>query len=290
MKIILLNDQHYGCSGTRSVKIHEQFISLLADKIVFHGVELILVAGDTGTTKQDDLEKFFKLLRSKVSIPVLIVFGNHCYWDENPPHPLKAPRTYHQLRELHDELCREFDLHYLENGPFKLRNIQFSGYDGWYRSINPVTNDVDSPTHAYMRRTIEGVPTHLYLNARAHKECERVLNEASPVMVNVCVSHFDSTTTEQLSHGLDGYDPRRGDNRHLQALSELYDFIFYGHTHRAIDEKFGKARILSSGSDYLHPVGLVVNIPESPDGCRADESPVIERFHLSWTKRTSDHY
>lgn len=287
MKVILLNDLHYGCGGNRGRKIHEAFVSLLSSKISECGVEAIVIAGDTGTSKQDDLEKFFKLLRASISIPVLLVFGNHDYWDGKPPFPLKFPRLYHEIRTLHEDLCKRYDLHYLENGPFKLRNIQFSGYDGWYRSVSPGTNDICSSTSVYMREYIESVPTHLYLNSRAHKECERVLSEVDSELVNVCVSHFDSTVTDiKFKSNEDDYDTHRGDHNHLIELSDRFDFIFYGHTHREIDEQISKSRILSSGTDYLHPVGLIVEIPESTDVCDPSKTPVKESFKLPWTKRT----
>lgn len=280
MKIIALHDLHY-VMGTTGRKIHERFSDLLRQKIEDLGAEAVLIAGDISVAEQDQLSKFFELYRPKIKIPILVVLGNHDYWDNNPPYRLNGPRSFVSLREFHKEIFKKHDIHYLEDGPYRIRNVKFNGYDGWYREVAPPTNDLK-----FMRNITENTPTHLFLNYRSHKECERVLELAQPNLVNVCVSHFDATYKRDL-HGLraEEQNPYGGDHMQLNALAQVYDFIFYGHSHKAINELWGKARVLCAGGDYNHPIGMADDIPESIKDLKPKKDPVIELFKLSWTRR-----
>lgn len=256
MRAIILSDLHYGFSS-RTRKIHERFVDLVAKKISEHNAEIVIITGDTASTRQKEIDKFFKLLRSKVSIRVVVVWGNHDYWDDDYRTQSKARvRTMGELFQLHKKICEQYDLHYLGDGDLILGDYQICGYDGWYHDVDPGTNDLRP---GRMLSFVESAPTHSYMNYRAHKDCERILESAtnSQSKIKILVSHFDCVEHEYFG------SRHRGDPSHLDALSKIFDFIIYGHTHRRINEPINKARVLSPGGDYDHPVGLIVDFAKN---------------------------
>lgn len=270
MNIIALHDIHYGFSERKTRKILENFFSKVAQKVEEFNVSAIIIAGDLSTSRQSEIKRLYKLIRSKINTPTLIVYGNHDYWDEKPPHPLKRPRDYFALRAEHAKLHSDFGISYLEEGSVTINGILFCGYDGWYRNISPRTRDLEN-----MRTAIQGTPTHLFLNHRSHQEVGRVLIEARkhPDLVKVCVSHFDSFVREG-----DFESSFAGDHKQLDVISEKFDFVFFGHSHRHLNEIKNSARVICAGGDYDNPKGVVVRIPESKTDCKVLVDPVIQIF------------
>lgn len=268
MKIAIMNDPHYAFNGEASRKIHERFSSLLQSRIEANSVEVLIVAGDIATNKQEQIEAFFKLYRSKISIPILVVFGNHDYWDDKAwVGDRYRTRGIGELIELHKEMCAKYDIQYLGDRSVQIKDVLFCGYDGWYDDIDPGTNDLH-----HMQKWHESAPVHQYMNYRAHKEADRVLSEASDSnsLIKVLVSHFDCVPHKYLG------SKHRGPERHLKAQSEVFNTIIYGHTHTQHEAKVGEAMVLSTGSDYNHPVSMIFDLATQKS---------LEFVKLPWTKR-----
>lgn len=268
MKIAIMNDPHYGFLGHVSRNIHDRLSDLLKEKVEALGIEALVIAGDIATNKQEQIEAFFKLYRSKIDIPILVVFGNHDYWDDKFWVDGKYRiRGIGELIQLHQDFCKDHSIHYLGEKSIQIDDVEFFGYDGWYNDINPKTNDLH-----HMQKWAESAPTHQFMNYRAHKDVDRILLESSEskAKTKICVSHFDCTL-----HPHTGSE-HRGPNSHLKALSEVMDIIIYGHTHEKLNHAFGRSTILSTGSDYNSPIVMVVD---------TDSKEVIEEIQLPWTKK-----
>nr|BFD64974.1 hypothetical protein BdHM001_36550 [Bdellovibrio sp. HM001] len=270
MLIGIVNDPHYGFAGMHSRKVHERFSQLIADKIGELDVRAFIVAGDIATSRQAEIEAFFKLYKSKISVPFMCVFGNHDYWDEKGgplPNGRYGQRQASQLFRLHEELCEKYGVHYLGSGDMVIDDVRFCGYDGWYKHVDVQTRDLE-----HMVQMIEGAPAHLYMNDRAHKDCGRVLLSAERAKENklVCVSHFDSVPVNGEGHIYGG------DISQFYALSERFDLVIYGHSHKRHDLKVNRAHFVSPGGGYDDPTLLIYDL----------EAGRIHSFHkLSWTKR-----
>ena len=247
MNLILTSDTHYGVDGKTHGK-HERFWRDMQKDIVANDVKALIWAGDLASSKQRQFRRSVEQAREHVSIPILLVRGNHDFWDARDS--LDAGRrSFPELDRLHREVFSEFNVHHLESGPVTIEDVLICGWDGWYAGTPP-SNDAN-----FMFRDYEGVPMHTYLSSRAWKKFEEVMDlDVSPHRTAVAVTHFNPYCTdrkwESMCANLKFYD----------MVKEKFDVFCCGHNHQFKDRVEDGCRVLNCGSDYNKPQYLMFEV------------------------------
>lgn len=194
-------------------------------------------------------------------------FTGNC-WDmeswnnKNPRYNKKI--SYEHMKVTQREWFEEFNMHYLQDGEFIYKDEAiFYGYDGWYKTIPPPSNDKNwMPPYAKM------CPIDQYLSYRANKTLDNILLSAEgmkrvkPHLKTICATHHSLTPYRG------GHDTMNGDPRHLDFLSENFDYVFNGHSHQEVDlmheytygNKVYSCRVINVGSDYDKPKYKIIEI------------------------------
>jgi len=231
MKTLILTDLHRGFNK-KTAQIHEAAFNAILSQ---HKIELVIVSGDLGTSSLKDVANCFKFLRKKFgSIKILVVLGNHDFWDSEI-------KSLHQKFEKIQNYADEYDIHLLENKPFETDQSIFLGYNGWYGSLEKNTKDALYMKHMF----VDNLPMDLYLQKRADEAVNFILDyEKDPNKKVIIVTHFP--IVEELFDN----PSLSGNPRHGEALLPIADVIIYGHSHLKVYEKIGKTLIINTGSDY----------------------------------------
>lgn len=172
--------------------------------------------------------------------------------------------SYEQMKSQQREWFEELNVHYLQDSEFIYKDeVVFYGYDGWYRDLNPPSND-----KYWMPPFAKMCPINQYLNYRATKTLDAILMSAEgmkrlkPNLKFVCATHHSLTPYRG------GADTMNGDPRHLDFLSENFDLVLNGHSHQEVDQiheyVFGNTvhscRVVNAGSDYDKPKYKIIEI------------------------------
>jgi len=266
MKIALTTDTHFGVS-TKTEKKHRKFLQNLVDTEEF---DVFVHTGDIASHKQKQLYRSLEIFREyiKEPTPFLFVLGNHDMWDQeawNQNNKRYNKRTsYEEMRITQREWFSELNVHYLQDEEFLYKDeVIFYGYDGWYKHLPPPSND-----KYWMPPTAKMCPIDQYLNYRANKTLDSILmsvegvRRVSPHLKTVCATHHSLTPYRG------GVDTMNGDPRHLDFLSENFDYVFNGHSHQEVDiihenvvgNTVHTCRVLNTGSDYDAPKYMIVEV------------------------------
>ena len=99
------------------------------DKIIIPNAELLVLAGDIGNPFENIYEEFISHC-SKLFIHVLIIAGNHEYYNNN----------YHLVSKKIQSICNKYNnIHYLDNKTFEYEGIIFIGTILWSYIPNHIT-------------------------------------------------------------------------------------------------------------------------------------------------------
>jgi len=243
MKGMLTSDTHAGFSK-RTIEVHEgEFLPLAQKTIEEQKIEVFFHAGDWASNKQDQLYRTLKLFRKYISIPIVTVFGNHDFWEYDRFRRLRGGWEAEQRRRL--EWCKEFNIHYLGEGPAVFGDVLVLGFDGWYNYTNPPTKDTDSDLmHPY----IQSAPSMVYLQNRAYKELDKLLQHDTDAYRKVIgMSHFPPFTEDSK------YEVFCANLKYFQPLKEKCDVLLFGHSHKEVDRVEDDCHILNCGSHYDKP-------------------------------------
>jgi predicted phosphodiesterase len=186
-----------------------------------------------------------------VKIPVVLVRGNHDFWDaQDRKDKHSGRRSFGELQNIHRELLTKHEIHHLESGPKVIEDVIICGWDGWYGSSNPFTNDAE-----HMFRDVEGCPMHVFMSDRAWRQFENVLNlDIEPYRAAIAVTHFNPYCTDHkwldMCANVKFYD----------MVKEKFDVFCCGHNHQRKDRIEDGCRVLNSGSDYNHPKYLLFEV------------------------------
>lgn len=253
MLIAITSDLHHGHSKNTSTILDRFWMD-----IKNLNPELLIIAGDMISTKQRSLVKMFKQLRRYLDCDVVVVFGNHDYWDG------RGGLTHiKQLFPYHAKICNDFNITDLNITSYGNGRIWVTGFDGWYASSRPPSNDLN-----WMPHYIEGVPTHVWMGNRAGKSLDRLLQIQLEVQdpIKLCVTHFPpfsankfDKNSRHVSHDYTG-DEFNANPRYLDFIADRFQYLICGHSHQKAEEKYKDLLILNSGSDYDKPKFLTLNI------------------------------
>lgn len=243
MKVLLTSDTHYGMDGKTHGK-HDRFWRDVKKTIKAEDVKALVWAGDLSATKQSQLTRTVQHAREHVDIPILLVRGNHDFWD----YPFN--RSFGELQNDHRILFEKYNVYHLEWGPTTVEDVVFCGWDGWYGMSNPPTNDSN-----FMFRDAEGCPMHVFMSNRAWKQFEDVMSvPVEQYRAAVAVTHFNPYCVdrkwEDMCANLKFYD----------IVKEKFDVFCCGHNHQRKDRVEDGCRVLNSGSDYNSPKFLTFEV------------------------------
>lgn len=231
--VIKTSDLHHGWTSNTAKKMERFF-----DEIVeAHGDDFVLcVCGDLITAKQESFKKCLKLLRRKFSkARILVIRGNHDFYDYN----YQRGMTQHPYKLLddvlirHREIAKELDIILLEPGVQHVEDgVLFVGFDGWHydKSENSVLVKSTFPKSTYEKLLERGIA-----------DMNKILSvDTSNYRKSVCLTHFPpyQCTKEDPHVSQEGYLP----------LTQKFDYILSGHTHREHKEELNGCLMINAGS------------------------------------------
>lgn len=242
MKLILTSDTHYGIDG-KTHAAHEKFWRRMAKTIEKENVRALIWAGDLASTRQRNLARTIQHAREHVKIPILLVRGNHDWWDGLDPHDDSAyRRQFSLLNQQHQVLFGKYDVVHLEDGPYVIDDVIFCGWDGWY-GAPPQTNDA-----RFMFNDVEGCPMHVFMSNRAWRKFDEVmLVDVEKYRAAVAVTHHNPYM-EDLA-----YSDMCANLKFFEMIKEKFDVFCCGHSHKAKDRVEDECRVLNAGAEYNGP-------------------------------------
>ena len=176
--------------------------------------------------------------------------------------------SYEHMKSQQREWFAELGVHYLQDNEFAYKDeAVFYGYDGWYKSLKPPSND-----NFWMSRYARQVPINQYLNYRSNKTLDTILMSAeeikrlNPNLKLICATHHSLIPYKKVDGEVG--DALSGIYKHLDFLSENFDYVLNGHSHQETDQihesVFGNSvyscRLINAGSDYDKPKYKIIEI------------------------------
>jgi predicted MPP superfamily phosphohydrolase len=246
MKILLLNDTHCGF-GHNTSNIHRKFFQRISKE----EFDVVVHAGDMAITRQSQVEASFKSLRKLAGDrPVLVVRGNHDYWQDDRDDDWL---DFYALLEQQRKWASEYNVTLLDEGnTYETDKVLIGGFPTWYKDSKPSTND-----YRWMDNlTPDGLFMGEYLQGLEHSRLKELSTklENSLGKARVVVSHM----------------PIFGDDRDQRftssfanqfALKGNCEYYLCGHSHRKHEgELYFWAKTYQTGSDYDKPKHLVVEV------------------------------
>lgn len=243
MRLLLTSDTHFGHDGNTQAK----HIKLLK-KISEEKPDVVVHAGDWASNRQNQFYRTLEMFRESLNCPIVAVRGNHDFWQTRERFQFFHETDY--LFEHHDIWFKRFKIHHVSYGPLVIDGWTIAGFDGWYGYLNPPTNDFKFlPVYTHSMTTME------WFNRKAHND----LNELLETLDNskskkICVTHFPPFTDDQR------YLHFCANQNYLEVLSDRFELLLVGHSHKACDWVFRDMRIVNSGSDYNDPKYKVLDL------------------------------
>lgn len=255
MKFLATTDTHYG-HGKNTHIIHTKFLKRVAEEVKRENIRAVIHAGDWVSHKQDQFPRTLKMFRKFLGdTPIATVRGNHSFWEYNK-------KFYHdQTKEIgmpmwgeldrkHKEWFKEFNITHLEDEPVVIDDVIIVGFDGWYNLSFPPTND-----KYFIRNNIEGVWFHTWLANRAYKQMEKLLlTDYSKYRAAICVTHFPPFTEDPA------YVDFCANPNYLEFLTETFDVLCVGHSHKYCDTVINGCRVINPGSHYDMPQAKIFEV------------------------------
>lgn len=258
MKVILTSDTHYGFYVNRTAKILNKFVKKIKDE----KPDVVLHAGDWGSTQQKEVESCLKLFRRELGteLPIVGTVGNHDYANLDK-------KRYATLKLVEQNVQNLFDKYNIASH-YKSNDVEIFAYNSWYKGNNPPSNDhrwmpplktvtfEDKWSGDYIRNM------HQYLLEKSYVNCENTceLIKASTAKHKVVVTHF-----EPIGEYRDGdrmYEGMKGSIAEYEKLIEAGATILcYGHSHRQSDAiRIKGVRVVNCGSDYNFPAYSILDL------------------------------
>lgn len=230
MKLGIITDLHINAYENKNLDFKDFVANLTVDALV--------ISGDLSSDNTlEDLEMAFKSIRdTDPYLDVIIVFGNHDCWTQDPF------ITLSELIKKREELCLKYNIHYLEKNKFETEEFVIYGFDGWYKFANPPTYDKNlMPQNA----GFDSLTPNQLMQRREGKAVDYILDdlERTKNKKRILVTHFNLI-----------YPPDKemlaGNDRLLDLFSNDMDYIIFGHSHRYYKEKINRAMVLNVGAEY----------------------------------------
>lgn len=259
MHFILSSDLHVGRDG----KTHSRFLKFLKrivePTIKRENTQALLLAGDLVSHRQEQLEYFYNMIRQFVDIPVVACYGNHDWWVQHDAYKQRIT-NYEDILNFRQELHQKFDIWYVEDGPFFIGDVAIAGFDGWYGHNRPHFYDWGRDDDGNLVQKRFGTndrdnmpifgPTGVlfdYLVQKAHKDFEKLLYQDIQAKKKICITHFPPYCDNIK------FKTFCANQNMLEPITQKFDVLCCGHSHRRVDFVENNCRVLNSGSDYNQP-------------------------------------
>jgi predicted phosphodiesterase len=259
MKILLTSDTHYGHTVNRTARLLNKFVK----KIGAEKPDIVLHAGDWGSTKQKEVESCLKLFRRELGeeTPIVGTLGNHDAWTNS------SKEHYATLKEVEHNLQELFAEYHILDGYKLSDNIEIFSYNSWYKGNNPPSND-----HKFIPPlrvlTFEAKwfgdyirDMHQYLIEKSYVNCFEVCGKiaTSKAKHKIVVTHFEPVGNYRDDPFYDGMKGSIAE--HEQLIEAGATILCYGHSHRVGDYTNDKGvRIVNCGSDYNFPEYKIIEL------------------------------
>lgn len=210
--------------------------------------DVLVIAGDI----HNGLKAAGRLRKWAEQRPVVIVLGNHCFWQN------KIDELVDDYKEL-----KIPNLHILENDEVVIQGVRFLGCTLWtdFNKGNPTAmgyahrtmNDYPQIWINSFRRATPDDIYQIHLGSRAW--LTKKLNEPFPGKTVVVTHHLP---TQQVQHPRFRGDPIQfayfsTDCEHLITKADLW---LFGHQHDPIEETRGNTRLISHPRGYITELGV----------------------------------
>lgn len=253
VKLAKTSDVHAGHTQ-KTVLIHERFFAEMAEEWAkADGIDALILAGDLISHKQKSMKTLFRTIRNVMPhVPVVACLGNHDYWDEGKYYGGSKCRkyTYQELDEMHKEAFGEFNIHRVSATPLVIKDVAIVGFDGWYAQHNPNTND-----KYWMAYQWDGLDPFAFMIKKAAMEFDTLMGmDLTPYRATVGITHFPPFTDHVR------YIPYCASMNLMPFMTEKWDVLCVGHSHKACDFVENDCRVINSGSDYDHPRYVVFDV------------------------------
>ncbi len=277
MKILYTSDIHYG-NGPKT--IFEAFF----EKISKEEFDVLVVGGDIASTKPSELSDCLKgLVKAAGNRPVLVVRGNHDFWDSDG-----KCKSIESMDLVTRRAIKNAGAHYLPDGKVDMGEVVFIGWDGWYTGHLPGrTNDFNympksrkkdedenGSLYYYRKSSASG---HLWAKVNEVKQFHDALFDARSSRSRidrptiVAVTHFPISYAG--AYGYKGTDKEfNADFGKMDEIGNYIDILCVGHSHTKCDGElvevkgsFGLVNYVSvwnSGSDYRRPAYVIIDTEE----------------------------
>lgn len=248
MKVAITTDTHYGFMGDRTRKRHKLFLEKLQKAMADEDVKILIHTGDWITHRHEQLEKTFAQFRDYISCPILTVFGNHDFWNEKRKNKMIS---WENLLRSQAESLAKYNITHVGVNPVVIEGYLFAGFNGWYKSHNPPSNDLNCMPHS-----IEGKPTHAYLSDKAYSDLNQLIYSLDNFKYQkaVCLTHFPPFVDNEH------YAEMCANPRYLEVIKEHFQVLVVGHSHQTQDFMDESLRILNAGAEYNEPRFIIVDI------------------------------
>lgn len=233
MKILLLSDLHYGFNEN-TPKVLKKFLQLI-NTLAF---DVVVITGDLISHKQSQMDQVCHLLRSFIdsTIPILVVKGNHDYWN-SPKLELQ------QMFMMHGNIFKTYNITHLQGESFVRDNVIIVGFDGWYGTQFPLTNDREWMLDETFKTLMD----------IADFEMQRILEINKSNKKLIAVTHFGLWEDVYYS----------GNHKFGEFLENKADVVLYGHTHKEVifaGTYNPNCIVYNCGSDYNLPRYKIVEV------------------------------
>jgi len=248
LKILHTSDTHYGFDHNTA-----EILGRFFEHISKLDIDIITIAGDLISNKTSQLRKFCKLIRDRIDKPILVVHGNHDFWNTDKDDRYKSPQHRDiESRILYSiETLKEFNMNYLRT-PYQKDNVRFYGFDGWYSNTNPPSND-----EMWMPKSPSGLPIHQYMSNRAFNHLYEILDDVENYnnTINICVTHFQPYLEIEGT-----WESMSANPRYLEVLKDKFKYLLTGHTHKELECNYHGMKIINSGSNYNKPKYRIIEV------------------------------
>lgn len=251
MKIALTSDTHYGYFKKTKDLIEKMLVEMLAEK-----PDIILHAGDWGSTCTREVSSCMELFREYFSSPIVGVAGNHCYWSQN---------TSISLNKLIQVLEEKFDKYQVKELFIDEKNkVLIVAYSGWYSYDVPPSKD------AWMMPNMKTRSVHKMMQEKSKTDLEKCLvrlnNPQYDGWTKIVVTHFNILPVcyhlqdDKISLEMSG------DFDHFHLLKEAgMTHLCYGHTHMRDNSIVEDVKVFNAGADYNMPNFVTFTVGDNND-------------------------
>jgi predicted phosphodiesterase len=267
LKCASSSDLHSGQSE-KTHELHQEFFK----KLLKENIDVLFLAGDLISNKQESLESFFKLLRSILpTVKVITVLGNHDFWEngyylsskeytDNAPmySPFsvyknrkykRRPVSWGEMLENHKKIFSKYNIIHLNGESHDLSDhTTVIGFDGWYNNVDLKT--LGSNDYLFLPENIESAPVMSYLRNKAEKDLEKILNIDTDGKTIIGITHFPPFTQDKPIVNFEVHEEWGANPKFLEFLTDKCDFLLVGHNHQETDVCYNNCRILNSGAPY----------------------------------------